>query len=274
MAAMPVRPRPRAAPARVGRSLPFAALGALALLGAGCKSGDPLVTIEGGVFTPSLKGDVGLATSVNTDVDTINLSSELGLGATDVVPYLRGELAVAGFDVALSGFRTKQSGHGTVTADFGDITAGSTVDTKLDLGLAHAHVAYDLFTTKWLTVGAGLGADYIDLSLDAFDPVFMLSESIDVRQVIPLVEARTSIHLPVVPIDFDLAVGAITGSYHDVDGTVIDAEAMLHGRIAGPVALFCGYRYVHFDIKGVANSQSFDGNVVLSGFMLGASIRF
>jgi hypothetical protein len=249
-------------------------LWALPLIAAACSSSDPLFTVEGGAFAPSLSGKVGLATSVNTDVNTINLASELGLGSREVVPYLRAELAVAGVDAGLSGFRTSQSGHGTVTADFGNITAGSSVDTKLDLGLAQAHVAFDFVETKWLTIGAGLAADYVDLSLDAVDPVFVLTESIDVRQVIPLVYARTSVRLPVVPVDLEVSLGAITGSYQDVDGTVIDFEAMLHGRIGGPVSLFGGYRYVHFDIKGVSNSQSFDGNVVLSGFMLGASIRF
>jgi hypothetical protein len=246
----------------------------LALAFAACTSSDPLFTVEGGAFAPSLHGDVGLSTSVTTDVNTINLASELGLGSREVVPYLRGELAVGGIDAALSGFRTKESGHGTVTADFGDITAGSTVDTKLDLGLVHAHVAFDLFETEWLTVGAGLAADYVDLSLDAYDPVFVLNESIDVRQVVPLAFARTSVHLPAVPVDLEVSLGAITGSYRQIDGTVVDFEAMLHGRIGGPVSLFGGYRYVHFDIKGTSNSQAYDGNVVLSGFMLGASIRF
>jgi hypothetical protein len=267
----------RSGSALLSRLATLAALAApvpLLLPAAGCAGSDPFVTIEAAAFAPSIDGDVGISSSVSTDVDTINLQSQLGLGDREVVPYLRAGVNVARFDLALSGFRTSQSGHGTVDADFGDIIAGSNVDTDLDLGLVHGHVVYDLFQTKWATVGAGLAADYIDLQLDASDPTFMMEEKIDVRQIVPLVEARASFRLPVVPIDLDLELGAITGSYQDVNGTILDAAVMLHGRIAGPLSLFGGYRYVHFDLKGVSNSQSFDGDVVLSGFMFGASVRF
>lgn len=251
-----------------------AACVALALLGAGCSGSEPLLTVEGGAFAPSLGGRVGLASSITTDVNTIDLSSDLGLGGTEVVPYLRGEVVAGGFDFALSGFRTSESGHGTVTADFGQITAGTNVNTDLDLGLAHGHVAWNFLETSWIDVGAGLGADYIDFSLKAQDPTFVLHESVEVRQAVPLVEARAAVRLPVVPIDLELGVGGITGTYDQVDGTVIDAEALLRGRIVGPLHLFAGYRYVHIDIKGSSNSQSFDGNVNVSGFMVGASLRF
>jgi hypothetical protein len=256
------------------RRVVAAACVALALFGAGCGSAEPLLTVEAAAFAPSLGGTIGLAQSIATDINTINLSSDLGLGGTEVVPYLRGEVVAGGFDFALSGFRTSQSGHGTVTADFGHITAGSNVDTDLDLGLAHGHVAWNFLETEWVDVGAGLGADYVDLSLKAEDKTFAMTESIAVRQAVPLVEARAAFRVPVVPIDLELSVGGITGSYDQIDGTVFDAEALLRGRIAGPLSLFAGYRYVHFDIKGSSNSQSFDGDVVLSGFMLGASLRF
>jgi len=247
---------------------------ALALPTAGCSSSEPLLTVEGAAFAPSLSGKVGLSTTITTDVDTIGLSSDLGLGGTEVVPYLRGEAVAGGFDLAVSGFHTSQSGHGTVTADFGNITAGTNVNTDLDLWLAHGHVAWNFVETQWIDVGAGLGADYVDFKLDAEDPTFALRESVAVRQFVPLVEARTSVRLPVVPLDLELSLGAITGTVDQIDGTVIDAEALLHARIAGPLALFAGYRYVHFDIKGTSSSQSFDGDVELSGFMVGASLRF
>lgn len=240
----------------------------------GCSSSGPVFTVEGGLFAPTLKGDVGLAASQVTDVNTIDLSSQLDLGNREIVPYLRAELNGAGVDVALSGFRTKDSGTGTVSADFGKITAGSTVDSDLDLGLVHGRVAFDVVDTRYLVLGAGLGADYIDLQLKAQERVFNLTEAVDVKQAIPLLVARAVVRVPVLPVDFELEASGISGHYQDVDGTLLDVEALLHADVAGPLALFGGWRYVRFDIRGTASGQSFDGKVTLSGFLLGASLRF
>jgi hypothetical protein len=252
----------------------WAALAALALFGAGCSSSEPLFTVEAAAFAPTLSGDVGLTTSIGSGVETIDIERDLGLGGSEVVPYLRGEVLAGGFDFEVSGFRTEQSGQGTMTADFGGITAGTDVNTRYDLGIVHGHLAWDFVETKWLDVGAGIGGDYVGLSFDAEATTFATSESVDVNQVVPLVVARAAFRLPVVPIDLELGVGAITGSFEKIDGTVVDAEAILRGRIVGPLSIFAGYRFVHFDIKGERDSRAFDGDVVLSGFMAGASIRF
>lgn len=259
-----------------GRSAAIgAALAALALSGAGCSSAEPLLTVEAAAFVPSLRGEVGLSTSSSGSPQKIDLDDDLGLGGSEVVPYLRGEVVAGGFDVAVAGFRTRQSGDGTVSADFGSVTAGSSVNTRYDLGLAHGHLAWNFVETKWIDVGAGVGADYVNLALDVEETTFAArSESIDVHQVVPLVVARAAFRLPVVPIDLEVGVGAITGSYHEVGGTILDAEAILRGRIVGPLSLFAGYRYLQFDVQGQSHSRAVDGDVVLSGFMAGLSIRF
>jgi len=247
---------------------------AVCVAATGCSSAGPAITVEAGLYTPQISGRVGLATSVVTDVNTIDLQSSLDLGDRQYVPYLRAELNAGGFDLALSGFKTSQTGTGSVTAGFGSITAGSTVNSKLDMGFVHGRATFDLLDAKWLTLGAGLGADYVDIKLDAKEIVFGLDESIAVKQALPLVVARGVVRPPMLPIDFALEVSGITGHYQDIDGTLIDVEALLHYNVVGPLSVFGGYRFIHFAIKGSASGRSFDGNVGLSGFLLGASFRF
>jgi hypothetical protein len=256
---------------------PLAARGlalASALATAACIDTPPAVTIEGGLYAPTLKGQIGLSTTVVTDVDTIDLDSSLDLGKTEYVPYLRGEFALAGFDLALSGFKTSQTGTGTVTADFGDITAGSTVDSKLAIALAHGSLCYDMVDTKPFTFGAGIGADYFDLDMDVHNVAFGLDESVQIRQAIPLLVARGVVRTPVIPLDLQLEVGAITGHVEDLDGTLVDVEALLHCKVVGPLALYGGYRYVHGQFQGSTNNRDFDADVTVSGFLLGATFRF
>jgi hypothetical protein len=255
---------------RAARGLAFAS----ALATAACISESPNVTIEGGLYAPTLKGEIGLSTTVVTDVDTIDLDSSLDLGKTEYVPYLRGEFAIAGLDLSLSGFKTSQTGTGTVTADFGDITAGSTVDSKLDLALAHASLCYDVVDTKPFTFGAGIGADYFDLDMDVHNVAFGLDESVQIRQAIPLLVARGVVRTPVLPLDLQLEVSGITGHVEDFDGTLVDVEALLHCKIAGPLAMYGGYRYVHGQFQGTTNDRNFDADVTVTGFLLGATFRF
>jgi hypothetical protein len=247
---------------------------ASALAAAACIDTPPAVTIEGGLYAPTLEGKIGLATTVVTDVDTIDLSSSLDLGKTEYVPYLRGECAIAGLDLSLSGFRTSQTGTGTVTADFGNITAGSTVDSKLDLALAHGSLCYDVVDTKPFTFGAGIGADYFDLDMDVHNVAFGLDESVQIRQAIPLLVARGVVRTPVIPLDLQIEAGAITGHVEDFDGTLVDVEALLHCKVVGPLAMYGGYRYVYCQFKGTTNDRSFGADVTVSGFLLGATFRF
>ena len=239
-----------------------------------CIEQSPTVTIESGVYAPTLEGNIGLAATVATDVDTIDLDSSLDLGKTEYVPYLRGEVNLAGFDLALSGFRTSQTGTGTVTADFGNITAGSTVDSKLDLALAHAALCYDFIETSPFTLGAGIGADYFDLDMAVHNVAFGLDESVEIRQAVPLLVARGVVRTPVIPLDLQLEASGITGHYEDFDGSLIDIEALLHCKIVGPLSLYGGYRYVHCDFKGRTDDRGFDADVSVSGFLLGATFRF
>lgn len=247
---------------------------ASALAAAGCIQASPNVTIEGGVYAPTLAGNIGLSTTVATDVDTIDLDSSLDLGKTEYVPYLRGEVALAGFDLALTGFKTSQTGTGTVTADFGNITAGSTVDSKLDLALAHAALCYDFVETSPVTLGAGIGADYFDLDMNVHNVAFALDESVQIRQAIPLLVARGVVRTPVVPLDLQLEASGIAGHFEDFDGSLLDVEALLHWKIVGPLAMYGGYRYVHCDFQGTTDGRAFDADVTVSGFLLGATFRF
>jgi hypothetical protein len=212
-----------------------------------CIEASPNVTIEGGVYAPTLSGNIGLGATVATDVDTIDLDSSLDLGKTEYVPYLRGEFAIAGLDLSLSGFKTSQTGTGTVTADFGDITAGSTVDSKLDLALAHASLCYDVVDTKPFTFGAGIGADYFDLDMDVHNVAFGLDESVQIRQAIPLLVARGVVRTPVLPSgsskwrDHRTRRGPRRHAHRHRGAAAL--------QIVGPLAVYGGYRYVHGEFR-------------------------
>jgi len=241
----------------------------------GCASSDPLLRVEAAVFTPSFDGDVGLSSSTVTDAETIDLVSALDLGDTDVVPYLRAEIDLGPFNVAASGFATSQDGTGITTADFGNISAGSTVDSEIDLTLAQGRAIVDLIDTNLVKLGLGLAVEWVDFELDSREQTLGLTESVDVAQLVPLVAAHASagIDLPwVMPIRFDLNVAGMSLRYEDIDGTVLDVEALLRGD-GGRFGWFVGYRHALIQSDGEVDGQDFDGDITVSGWLIGLNVR-
>lgn len=245
-------------------------------LAPGCTNSDPLVRVDAALFTPAFHGDVGLESTTTTDVTKVGITSDLNLGDTDHVPYLRGELDLGPFNVSMSGFKTSQEGTGTVTADFGDITAGSTVDTSIDLMLLEGRAVWDFVDMDMVKLGIGLAAEWVDFQLDMDEQAFGLTESIDVSQVVPLVAAHGAFaidlpHFP--PVRLDLNAAGITLNYADLDGTMFDVDAMLRADF-DHVGCFVGYRYVLIQSDGSVDDQAIDADVALSGWLAGLSVRF
>lgn len=253
------------------------AAGALLLLGtAGCLGGNASFTVDAGVHLPSIDGSLGLSNTTLTDLDEIDLSSQLSLDDADVAPLPRAELDFGFLDLAAWGFTTEASGRGTATADFGDITAGSDVESELALSMVQLRVLGDVIDSGPFQLGVGLAAQWVDVQLDVHEVVFGLDESIDVQQAVPLLAARATFDLgalDLVPLSFELSAAGVKLSYADIDGALLDVEALVRWRF-GLFGLFAGWRHLLVQIDGEASGQAFDGDVTLSGVVAGLTLRF
>jgi len=251
------------------------AFASLLLAAAGC-IGIPTVTIDGGVHALELDGEIGLSNSASTGFDTIDLSSQLDLGDTEYAPIGRVGVDLGRFDFQAWGFTTSTDGSGTVTADFGNITAGSAVESELDLTLAQGRALFDVVDLDFFEAGLGLAVQWIDFDLDVHEQVFGLDESISVQQPVPLLAGRLGVdlgELSPVPVSVELSAAGIWGSYGDLDGAVVDVEllARLQFDLLG---FFVGWRQLQIDLEGESGDQAFDGDVTTSGAVLGLTLRF
>jgi hypothetical protein len=252
-------------------------LAALLLLvpAAGCFS-LPTLTLDGGFHAVTMDGSIGLSNTSTTDVDTIDLSSQLDLGDTETTPYVRAGLELGPLDVTAWGFTNEASGRGVATADFGGITAGSVVESDLDLTMAQGRLLFDVVNFDLVEAGVGLAVQWVDLQLEVEEEVFGLREAIDVQQPVPLLAARVGVDLGEVtplPLSVEVAAAGLRASYADIDGTILDLEALARLQW-GLFGVFGGWRYLHIDIEGEADGQAFDGDVELTGAIAGLSLRF
>ena len=200
--------------------------GLLAALGAtGCLGNNASLTFDAGVHLPTIDGSLGLSNTTLTDLDEIDLSSELSLDDADVAPLPRAEVDFGFLDLAAWGFATEASGRGTASVDFGGITAGSQVTSDLSLTMGQLRVLGDVIDSEPFQLGVGLAAQWVDVKLDVREVVFGLEEAIDVQQAVPLLAARASFDLgalELVPLSFELSVAGIKLSYADIDGALLD----------------------------------------------------
>ncbi len=261
-------------PGRLLQGIRGSSVAALAAL-AGCTSEDPLLDVEAGLFAPKLEGDVGLSLPNSRAVASLDVDGDLDLGATSFVPYVHGEFDLGRLNLAVSGFKTSSDGSSVLPAAFGNIPGGTAVTSDLDLALANGRLVIDVFDNDLFKIGAGLAAEWVDLKLDASAPSVGIAESISVQQIVPLIAAHAAARLDlpfIMPLRFDVNAAGITLDYGEIDGTVLDVEALLRGEL-GRVGIFAGYRRVLAETRGRDDGQEFEGDVTLSGWLVGFSVR-
>lgn len=250
------------------------ALATLLLSAAGC--GLPTLTIDGGVHSLTLDGDIGLSNSGSTGFDTIDLTSQLDLDDTEYVPIARVGVDLGRFDFQAWGFSSTTDGTGTVSADFGNITAGSAVESELDLTLAQGRALFDVIDFDFFEAGLGLAVQWIDFDLDVRETVFGLNESIHVQQPVPLLAGRVGVdlgELSPIPLAVELSAAGIWGSYGDLDGAVFDVELLARAQF-GMFGVFAGWRQLQIELEGESGDQAFDGDMTTQGALLGVTLRF
>lgn len=248
---------------------------------AGCLADTSHFELDVGAFQPQLDGKLGLSSSTTTDVETIDLASQLAIDDADRAPYPRAALDLGAFEFAAYGFKTQSTGRGVVAGDFGDITAGSAVDSDLDFKIGQVRALWDCVDGKALQLGFGLAAEWVDVDFEVTEQVFDLKESIVIRQAIPLIAAHASLDLggampgglDLVPISVELSAAGLTARFRDLDGTLLDLEGLVRWRL-GHFGLFAGWRHLLFQLAGSASDQSFDGNLTISGAVAGLTLRF
>ena len=248
---------------------PQPALLLIALLGS-CSVAE--FTTDAGYMFMALSGDVGFDASGGGGSANINLGQGLDI-SNGSSPYARVEVAAAGFRFGLSGFKYGDSGDSILSTAFGDITAGSTVDTDLDLTNLKATIAYDVINFKYLRISPGISIDYfdVDMEMTATSPV-LVSEAIDFQVPVPM--PYVSAALMYGDWTLDAEASGISVSLADAEGLYWDLSAKLRYQPLPLLKMFVGYRYLLINASGDTGGQDFDADLRLNGLVFGLSFGF
>ena len=118
--------------------------------------------VDAGAMFAKTKGDIALQNAPGTLVladNENNVDSNLGVGDTEVSPYLRLQSDYELHRFRIHGFGINAEGTGTLVGDYGDLAGGSVVSSSMDLWAVAAAWAYELERTEdyRFAVGAQLG---------------------------------------------------------------------------------------------------------------------
>lgn len=232
------------------------------------------VTGQIGYTNMSVGGDMALASGTGGVPSSANqdIGSAFGLGDGQGSPYLRGQVDCGVPVFTASGFLFSEEGSGVLNATFGGLSASTPVNSKLEFANLKMSAAFDIDLGP-IKVSPGLGLDLFDLHFKATETTLGNSEAIDELVPVPLLFVRG---------EADVFLCTLVGEAGylqtpEINGTkarCVDLEAMLEWSLAPMVQVFAGYRRIDIDWRGQSDTDSYDLNLTVDGWMIGGGLRF
>lgn len=213
--------------------------------------------------------DGGAVGSIDQDVE-----SAFGLGDEQGTPMVRAELDTGVQVLSVSGFVFDDEGQGVLQAQFGDeplLSVGAPVNTQFDLTNIKGSYLFDIGLGP-VTLSPGIAIDYFDLDMAVSDVFGIVTEDVELQAPIPLAMVRGEVELG--PVRARAEVGYMAVEVDDVDGSMLDAEAMIYYQPVSMLDLFAGYRHLNLAVDGEIDGDAFDTDITIAGWVIGGGIRF
>ncbi|HEX5054460.1 MAG TPA: hypothetical protein VFZ65_21960 [Planctomycetota bacterium] len=200
-----------------------------------------------------------------------DFESAFGIGDDQGAPYARVSADMGVPVIAVSGFLFDEQGTGTLQAQFGNLSAGVDVRSKLDFANVKASYALKIPIGP-VSIAPGIAVDYFDFELDVQDTAGLLRENVQLQAPIPLAFVRGQLDLSVFTVLGE--VGYVEVDTGDVQGSLLDIEAMAQWHANAWIDVFVGYRALHLDADGTIDNDTFDTTITVSGFLVGGGFTF
>lgn len=235
------------------------------MVGATAELGWTQMSVDGDIALASATG--GVPASASQDI-----GSAFGLGDEQGSPYLRGQLDLGTLVLTASAFAFEERGQGVLNATFGGLSATTPVATELEFANAKISAAFD-FDLGPVKLSPGLALDLFDFRFKATETTFGNSEQIDEFTPVPMLFLRGEAGISAVAAVVE--VGWLkTPEIDSAELMLLDLEALVELRLAPGFHLFAGYRSIDIDGKGETDTDSFEVDLSVSGWLIGGGLRF
>ncbi len=216
------------------------------------------------------RGDISLADSAGNLPATNNMADDLGVGGTEIAPYIQGRSDFEQHRFRANAFFSDSDGQGTLANNYGNIGAGTPVSTKMDVFGIATNYSYALLEDEGYRVGVGGQLGFYSLDVSARSATGR--ESVTTEALVPAPFFEGELYFDGLTLGASCAV--LAADLGDGDGRYLDFEAYSQFRLNEDVDMRAGYRHIVLDVDGVATTREFDADVDVQGFFVTAGIRF
>jgi len=255
-------------------------LGLLLALMAACAG--QTYRVDAGPMFVRARGELALANSSQVMPPGNSLSGDLGLGDTEVSPFIGFRTDVDRHRVRVNGFYLDSEGSGTLgpgingaapgpgNTSFGNITTGSVVQTSMDFFAIASNYSYETWSNEFYRIALGGQIGFYSLDVSAVSSGGREELQSEVLLPMPYIEAEAFWK----DFTFGANVAIMAGDFGDGSGRYWDLEGFGSWAINQRYDLKAGYRYILLDGYGQASSRDFDADIDLQGLYISGGIRF
>ena len=237
----------------------------------------PSLTITPRFGQLELDGELAISAAglnASNDLDDLGLDDQEGEfnGAID--------FKWGGPHVTVSTVSSAFSGTGVLEADFDlggtVITAGTTVDSDLDIGVDTAVITWDIAPTEMVEIGVGLGVSALDFDSSFTDLSTGDVVATDEQVPIPVVAGRVGVGFGKFAVTgliagVTLAVDGNDITYYDLD---VSGRYSFFDLATGTASLTLGFRQITTDVQYDDDDDEIDLDMDFSGPYIGFELRF
>lgn len=227
-----------------------------------------------GVLQAKPEGSVALTDAGNiSNIEDFTNDLADSFGITDDVstPYGRVEISGLIATFTFSGFIYGDNSNGSLQNPYGTLPQGSGVDSDYSLTNLKGAATLDLINLGFARIAPGVCLNILEVSTKSevtSNPA--LNEDRSTLLTIPQVFLQAEVDLGYV--DLVVEGGWMEASVSDINGRLIDLEAIFRIRPIDHVEVFAGYRWLDLDADGIQDDQAFDNDITFSGFTFGLGL--
>ena len=225
---------------------------------------------EVGPMFARARGEFALANSSQVMQLNNSLDGDMGLGQTEVSPYIALRTDYNKHRVRVSGFYLDSEGSGTLAQNYGNIAAGTQVRTSMDFFGIASNYSYEVLRKDHYRIGLGAQLGFYSLDVAARSTGGREEVTSEVFVPMPYFEVEGIWK----DLTYGLNMGVMSADLGDASGRYWDIEGYANWAVNESYDIKFGYRYLLLDGYGRASSRDFDADVDVQGLFLSAGVRF
>ncbi|MDC1020525.1 hypothetical protein OAR23_00725 [bacterium] len=230
------------------------------------------VNVDAAGFNPTFEASAGKIARTGIDGSfSINSKEEY----TDLYGARFG---FAPFEFSVSQFSYSRNQTGVFNGTFGGIplSAGTPVDSSLELAATKMMVGIDVLNTSIARVGILAGFDLLSFNKLSLTNAGIVQNVLVNQEVpIPIIGLRGDIAIPGTSISLGAEISGISIDVDDLEASFFDHNINLSMEIVKNAEVVVGYRTISLNIDGdIDNTQIQNMDLSMSGPYFGVSVYF